>query len=146
MPHDLSSALAALHNGRLSAADALAQNRLAAEAPDARAAFIRLFRDSAMATAAAADSLAHSGVPRSVLGGLAISIKDLFDVAGAPTTAGSRVLADAPPAAKDCAAVARLRQAGAALIGHTHMSEFAFSGVGINPAPRRVVEPGDPGD
>ena len=133
MPHDLSSALAALHNGRLSAADALAQNLLAAATPDGSAAFIRLFRASATATAAASDSLAQSGVPRSTLGGLAISIKDLFDVAGAPTTAGSRVLADAAPAAKDCPAVARLRQADAALIGHTHMSEFAFSGVGLNP-------------
>ena len=62
-----------------------------------------------------------------------MSIKDLFDVAGQPTTAGSRSLADAPPAAADCPAVARLRAAGAALIGHTNMTEFAFSGVGINP-------------
>ena len=139
MPHDLSSALAALHHGRLSAADALAQNLLAAEAPDGSAAFIRLFRASASATAVAADSLAHSGVPRSALSGLAISIKDLFDVAGAPTTAGSRVLAHAQPAAKDCPAVARLRQGGAALIGHTQMSEFAFSGVGINPHHARLV-------
>src|SRR5690606_38344470 len=49
------------------------------------------------------------------------------------TTAGSVVLADAAPAAADCPAVARLRRAGAALVGHTNMSEFAFSGVGINP-------------
>ncbi|MBC7726680.1 MAG: amidase [Microbacteriaceae bacterium] len=133
MPHDLSSALAALQDGRLSAADALAKNLLAAETQAGSAAFIRLFGASTTATAAAADSLAQRGVPRGALGGLAISIKDLFDVAGAPTTAGSRVLADAAPAAQDCPAVARLRNAGAALIGHTHMSEFAFSGVGLNP-------------
>jgi amidase/aspartyl-tRNA(Asn)/glutamyl-tRNA(Gln) amidotransferase subunit A len=67
------------------------------------------------------------------LAGLAISIKDLFDVQGHPTTAGSRVLAGSSPATADAPAVARLRSAGAALIGHTNLSEFAFSGVGINP-------------
>jgi amidase/aspartyl-tRNA(Asn)/glutamyl-tRNA(Gln) amidotransferase subunit A len=64
---------------------------------------------------------------------LPVSIKDLFDVAGMPTTAASRVLADAAPATADCPAVARLRAAGAALVAHTNLSEFAFSGVGINP-------------
>ena len=60
-------------------------------------------------------------------------MKDLFDVAGQPTTAGSIVLAGVAPARADCPAVARLRAAGAALVGHTNMTEFAFSGVGINP-------------
>jgi aspartyl-tRNA(Asn)/glutamyl-tRNA(Gln) amidotransferase subunit A len=64
---------------------------------------------------------------------LAVSVKDLFDVAGFPTTAGSRSMHDAPPAVRDCPAVARLRAAGAALVGHTNLTEFAFSGVGINP-------------
>jgi amidase/aspartyl-tRNA(Asn)/glutamyl-tRNA(Gln) amidotransferase subunit A len=64
---------------------------------------------------------------------LAISVKDLFDVHGQPTTAGSLALSDAAPARADAPAVARLRAAGAALIGHTNLSEFAFSGVGINP-------------
>lgn len=68
-----------------------------------------------------------------VLGGLAVSIKDLFDVQGQVTTAGSRVLENAAPAARDCPAVARLKAAGAAIIGRTNMVEFAFSGVGINP-------------
>jgi amidase/aspartyl-tRNA(Asn)/glutamyl-tRNA(Gln) amidotransferase subunit A len=67
------------------------------------------------------------------LAGLAVSIKDLFDVAGQPTAAGSVVLNDAPPAADDCPAVARLKAAGGAVIGRTHMVEFAFSGVGVNP-------------
>ncbi len=67
------------------------------------------------------------------LAGLAVSIKDLFDVAGQTTGAGSRVLSDAPPATQDSPAVARLRRAGAALIGRTNMVEFAFSGVGVNP-------------
>jgi amidase/aspartyl-tRNA(Asn)/glutamyl-tRNA(Gln) amidotransferase subunit A len=67
------------------------------------------------------------------LSGRPVSIKDLYDVAGYTTSAGSRVLADAPPAQADCPAVARLRAAGAALIGHTNMTEFAFSGLGLNP-------------
>jgi amidase/aspartyl-tRNA(Asn)/glutamyl-tRNA(Gln) amidotransferase subunit A len=67
------------------------------------------------------------------LAGLAVSIKDLFDVRGQATRAGSLVLQDAPVATQDCLAVSRLRQAGAALIGRTNMSEFAFSGVGVNP-------------
>ena len=72
-------------------------------------------------------------MPLPPLAGLAVSVKDLFDVAGQPTTAGSMVLADRPPASADCPAVARLRAAGAALVGHTNLTEFAFSGVGINP-------------
>lgn len=67
------------------------------------------------------------------LAGLAVSVKDLFDVSGQSTAAGSVVLADAPPAPRDAPAVARLRAAGASLLGRTNMSEFAFSGVGTNP-------------
>lgn len=67
------------------------------------------------------------------LAGLAVSIKDLFDIAGQATRAGSTVLQDAPPATRDSPAVARLRRAGAAIVGRTNMSEFAFSGVGVNP-------------
>jgi aspartyl-tRNA(Asn)/glutamyl-tRNA(Gln) amidotransferase subunit A len=67
------------------------------------------------------------------LGGLAVSVKDLFDIGGQTTTAGSRVLAGRQPASHDCLAVARLKAAGGAVIGRTNMVEFAFSGVGINP-------------
>jgi amidase/aspartyl-tRNA(Asn)/glutamyl-tRNA(Gln) amidotransferase subunit A len=67
------------------------------------------------------------------LAGLAVSVKDLFSVQGEVTAAGSTVLATDPPAVADCPAVARLRAAGAAFIGRTNMSEFAFSAVGINP-------------
>lgn len=67
------------------------------------------------------------------LKGLAFSVKDLFDVAGSPTLAGSVVLKGAPAAQADCPAVARLKQAGGAFLGRTNMVEFAFSGVGINP-------------
>ena len=67
------------------------------------------------------------------LKGLAFSVKDLFDVAGSPTLAGSTVLQGAPAAKADCPAVARLQQAGGAFLGRTNMVEFAFSGVGNNP-------------
>lgn len=67
------------------------------------------------------------------LAGLAVSVKDLFDVAGQTTSAGSTALAAAPAATQDCIAVARLKAAGGVVIGRTNMSEFAFSGVGTNP-------------
>jgi aspartyl-tRNA(Asn)/glutamyl-tRNA(Gln) amidotransferase subunit A len=72
-----------------------------------------------------------------------VSIKDLFDVAGQITSAGSRVLAKAAPATADCPAVARLKAAGAALLGRTNMVEFAFSGVGTNPHYGTPVNPCD---
>lgn len=65
--------------------------------------------------------------------GMLISVKDLFDEAGQITSAGSRLLADQPAAQKDAVSVARLRQAGALMFGRTSMSEFAYSGVGLNP-------------
>jgi Asp-tRNA(Asn)/Glu-tRNA(Gln) amidotransferase A subunit family amidase len=77
------------------------------------------------------------------LAGLAVSVKDLFDVEGQPTAAGSRVLADGPPAPADSTVVARLRAAGAAIVGRTNMTEFAFSGVGVNPHFGTPVNPAD---
>lgn len=76
---------------------------------------------------------AQPEVARLPLAGLAVSIKDLFDIEGQPTPAGSVTLADAPAARQDAPAVARLRTAGASLIGRSHMVEFAFSGVGTHP-------------
>lgn len=89
--------------------------------------FLKTTFDEARAAAVAAD------LKRQPLAGLAVSVKDLFDVAGQTSSAGSRVLSNAPAAPCDAPAVARLRTAGACLIGRTNMSEFAFSGVGINP-------------
>lgn len=71
--------------------------------------------------------------PKSRLAGLAFTSKDLFDIAGQPTPAGSVVLSHAPAAKADAVAVSRLRAAGGVLTGRTNMSEFAFSGVGVNP-------------
>ena len=76
---------------------------------------------------------ATTGIAQSPLAGLAVSIKDLFEVEGQVTKAGSVVLENTPPAPSECPAVARLRAAGAGFIGRTHMVEFAFSGVGLNP-------------
>ena len=130
---DLHDAVAAINAGQISASSLLQQALAAADSPDCNHAYIRRFDDQALAVAAAVDAARAAGLPLPPLAGLAVSIKDLFDVAGHPTTAGSRAMMDAAPASADCPAVARLRSAGAALTGHTNLSEFAYSGVGINP-------------
>jgi Asp-tRNA(Asn)/Glu-tRNA(Gln) amidotransferase A subunit family amidase len=77
------------------------------------------------------------------LAGLPVSVKDLFDVQGQVTLAGSTAMTGAAPAAADCPAVARLRHAGGLIAGRTNMSEFAFSGVGINPHYGTPANPAD---
>ena len=77
------------------------------------------------------------------LAGMQVSVKDLFDVAGQTTAAGSKVLANSPAAIVDSVAVARLRAAGAVIAGRTNMVEFAFSGVGVNPHYGTPVNPAD---
>src|SRR5260221_3961699 len=94
-------------------------------------AFMKVCAESARADADYADRLRKQGVRRSPIEGLPVSLKDLFDVAGDVTRAGSKVLAI--EATQDAGAVARLRAAGAILIGRTNMVEFAFGGVGLNP-------------
>ncbi|MBI1777535.1 MAG: amidase [Proteobacteria bacterium] len=96
-------------------------------------AFIAVYRDRALAEANASDRLRQHGLVPSPLAGLPVSIKDLLDVKGETTRAGSVVLADAPPATADAPVVARLRAAGAILVGRTNMTEFAYSGIGYNP-------------
>jgi aspartyl-tRNA(Asn)/glutamyl-tRNA(Gln) amidotransferase subunit A len=91
--------------------------------------FVRRFDGEARAAADRIDRESSSAP----LAARVVSVKDLFDVRGWATTAASASRHDAPPAAVDAPAVARLRQAGAVLIGHTNLTEFAFSGVGINP-------------
>lgn len=114
-----------------------------AEAKSSSSIFIRLYPGSATATADYADSMRAEGVRLSPLAGLPVSIKDLFDVAGEATWAGSTVLKDARPASVDAPAVHRLRAAGAAIIGKTNMTEFAFSGVGLNPHFGTPANPAD---
>jgi amidase/aspartyl-tRNA(Asn)/glutamyl-tRNA(Gln) amidotransferase subunit A len=105
----------------------------AAAGPANHKAFIRLFDATARASAAALQAMHDAGAPIGALAGAAISVKDLYDVAGFPTTAASSTMHDAPIATLDSPAVARVRAAGGVLLGHTNMSEIAFSGVGINP-------------
>lgn len=124
---DLHTTRQRLLAGQTRASTEIERSIAAAQAPSCQHAFIETHFDQARAAAAAVDPV------RQPLAGLAVSVKDLFDVAGQTSRAGSVVLADAPPARQDAAAVARLRAAGAALIGRTNMTEFAFSGVGVNP-------------
>ncbi|WP_417284150.1 amidase [Comamonas sp.] len=95
--------------------------------------FTRVFQESALAEARASDGLRAAGLARSPIEGLPISVKDLFDIAGLPTLGGSRLLADAAPATRTAEVVQRLRQAGAVIMGTTNMTEFAYSGLGLNP-------------
>jgi len=107
--------------------------RIADPAGEGARAFLQVDAEAARAEADHADRLRKAGVRRSEVDGLPISVKDLFDVAGEVTRAGSKVLAGAAPATADAPAVARLRAAGAILVGRTNMVEFAFGAVGTNP-------------
>jgi aspartyl-tRNA(Asn)/glutamyl-tRNA(Gln) amidotransferase subunit A len=105
---------------------------------------LTVYREAARAAADAADARARSGISLGPLDGVIVSIKDLFDVAGEPTRAGSKILAEeAKPAAADAAIVRRLRAGGAVIVAKTNMVEFAFSGVGANP---HFGTPGNPRD
>lgn len=105
----------------------------AARSPAAQHVFIGAPFDAALDAARAADAALARGETLSPLAGLPVTVKDLYDIAAQVTLAGSVLRRDAPPATRDAAAVARLRAAGAAIVGRTNMSEFAFSGVGTNP-------------
>jgi aspartyl-tRNA(Asn)/glutamyl-tRNA(Gln) amidotransferase subunit A len=107
--------------------------RIADPAGEGATTFTEVFAAGARAAAAAADTLRAAGFVASPLAGIPVSVKDLFDVAGSVTRAGSALLADAAPAASDAPVVARLRAAGAVIVGKTNMTEFAYSGLGINP-------------
>lgn len=96
-------------------------------------AFIAVDAQAALAAAEGQDALRRAGAAPTPFAGIPVSVKDLFDIAGQVTRAGSTVLADQPPAARDAPAVARLRGAGFVVIGRTNMTEFAYSGLGLNP-------------
>jgi aspartyl-tRNA(Asn)/glutamyl-tRNA(Gln) amidotransferase subunit A len=100
---------------------------------EGRTTFVHADSSAARAQADAIDLLRSSGAAPSPYAGIPLSIKDLFDIAGQVTRAGSTVLADRPPASEDAPSVDRLRRAGFVLIGRTNMTEFAFSGLGLNP-------------
>ena len=107
--------------------------RISDPAGEGARAFIRCYPEQARASADAMDLLRRAGRVPGPYAGIPVSIKDLFDVAGEVTTAGSVVLADAAPAAAHAPVVQRLLAAGLVIVGRTNMTEFAFSGVGLNP-------------
>ncbi len=120
-----------------------ALERIADPAGQGAVTFLRVAADQARAAADYHDVMRAHGGALSPHAGIPVSIKDLFDVAGEVTTAGSTILKDAPPAKRDAAAVARLRAAGLIPIGRTNMTEFAFSGIGMNPHYGTPLNPHD---
>ncbi|WIW48446.1 amidase [Bradyrhizobium sp. 62B] len=107
--------------------------RIADPSGEGRRTFLHVDKDAALAAADAMDGLRKVKAAPSRYAGIPVSIKDLFDIKGQVTRAGSRALDDSPPAEQDAATVARLRKAGFVVIGRTNMTEFAYSGIGINP-------------
>jgi aspartyl-tRNA(Asn)/glutamyl-tRNA(Gln) amidotransferase subunit A len=124
--NDLHAARLSLQAGGSDARTEIERAIEISQSPACAHVFTRTMFDEARQGAAEAN-------PESRLAGLAFTSKDLFDVAGQPTPAGSVVLSHAPAAKADAIAVARLRAAGGVPTGRTNMSEFAFSGVGVNP-------------
>lgn len=110
-----------------------ALSAIAAEAGEGKRVFTCVYAAGAQQQAAQAKMRWQQQQPRSAIDGLPISIKDLFDVAGEVTLAGSRLLSNASEATANASMVDRLLQAGATIVGKTNMTEFAFTGLGINP-------------
>ena len=132
----IESAQKALQSGEVTAVDLVsaAFSQIEAEEGEGARTFVRTFKNAAITQAAASDALRKMDVPQGPLAGIPISVKDLFDIAGVPTTAGSKAMAEhAGPVKEDATVIARLRAAGAIFLGHTNMTEFAYSGLGINP-------------
>ena len=107
--------------------------RIADQSGEGRRVFLKVSGEEALAAADFHDRVRARGAAASPFAGIPVSIKDLFDVAGDVTTAGSIALKNGKAATRDAPAVARLRAAGFIPIGRTNMTEFAFSGLGINP-------------
>lgn len=107
--------------------------RIADTSGEGARAFVSVDADGARRAADAQDILRKAGAAPSPLAGIPVAIKDLADIAGQVTTAGSTALADRPPAAADAPIVARMRAAGLVIIGRANMTEFAYSGIGANP-------------
>jgi aspartyl-tRNA(Asn)/glutamyl-tRNA(Gln) amidotransferase subunit A len=107
--------------------------RIADPAGEGTRTFIKVHDTAARAMADAMDTLRRAGRAPGRYAGIPVALKDLFDIAGEPTPAGSRVLAAAPPATANAPVVRRMLAAGFVPVGRTNMTEFAFSGLGINP-------------
>ena len=124
-----------LESGRTSARKLVEEclGRIADPSGEGIRTFIHVDKEAAIEAAEAIDRLRKATAAPSPYAGIPVSIKDLFDIKGQVTRAGSRALEDSAPAAADAPVVARLRRAGFIVIGRTNMTEFAFSGIGINP-------------
>ncbi|MBM61709.1 MAG: amidase [Acidobacteria bacterium] len=129
---NLSAALAA---GRVSSAELVQDslNQIKNEEGEGARIFLNVDQDDVLAQAHMLDRLRREHLAPSPYTGIPIAVKDLFDVRGQITAAGSKVLRDAPVAEKDCTAIRRLRGAGLVILGRTNMTEFAYSGLGMNP-------------
>lgn len=110
-----------------------ALERIADGSGEGSSTYTEVFAEAARAEAKASDTLRAAGILPSPLAGIPISVKDLFDIRGKVTMAGSIARKDEPAAVEDAPVVARLRAAGAVILGRTNMTEFAFSGLGLNP-------------
>ena len=136
MPNPTLAALADdLQAGRTTARKLVEEciGRIADPAGEGQRTFIHVDKDAVLEAADAMDRLRKAHAEPTRFAGIPVSIKDLFDIRGQVTRAGSRALEDSAPADKDATAVARLRRAGFVVIGRTNMTEFAYSGIGINP-------------
>jgi aspartyl-tRNA(Asn)/glutamyl-tRNA(Gln) amidotransferase subunit A len=124
-----------LGNGRTSARNLVDEclAKIGDKTGEGARAFIHVDAEAAIEAAEAMDRLREVKAAPSAFAGIPVSIKDLFDIRGQVTRAGSRALDDSPPAEADAPVVARLRRAGFVVIGRTNMTEFAYSGIGINP-------------
>src|SRR5246500_308662 len=124
-----------LEAGRITARKLVEEciTRIADPAGEGQRTFIHVDKDAGLEAADAMDRLRRAHAAPTRFAGIPVSIKDLFDIKGQVTRAGSRALEDSAPAAADAPVVARLRRAGFIVIGRTNMTEFAFSGIGINP-------------
>src|SRR5438876_8494786 len=131
----LASLAADLDTGRTTARKLVEEclARIADPAGEGARTFIHVDKDAALAAADAMDHLRKARAAPSPYAGIPVSIKDLSDIKGQVTRAGSPTLKDSAPAEADAPVVARLRRAGFVVIGRTNMTEFAYSGIGINP-------------
>jgi aspartyl-tRNA(Asn)/glutamyl-tRNA(Gln) amidotransferase subunit A len=117
--------------------------RISSNAGEGARVFLKVYGEQALATADFYDRMRQQGARLNPFAGIPVSVKDLFDVAGDTTLAGSTLLKGAPVAERDARAVARLRAAGFVVIGRSNMTEFAFSGLGLNPNYGTPLNPWD---
>jgi aspartyl-tRNA(Asn)/glutamyl-tRNA(Gln) amidotransferase subunit A len=123
-----------LNRGKLTSVELVKEcySRIDAAGDEGKRVFLKTYRDRAIAEAEWIDDARAKGISLPRHAGIPIAIKDLFDVAGEVTRAGSRVLDDQAPATQDAAIVTHLRRAGFVIVGKNNMTEFAYSGLGVN--------------